>query len=233
MRAEWTQLRTLLHAARSALSWPRRHIWDVVTADPSTELAPYTAERVRAACTSAVPPRLLAPLRVTMVEAADETVGGYLVHARWGPSVEHPSGQLRATINSATEAIATSDRKEGSKLTLLTPQPPLLCTGFAGSVAASATVRDLFEWCSHGTPRLTEQDESTKTPGLFLVGPAVRHGELSFCFIYKFRQRFAIVAEVIARGLGLNTEEAVEQCRKTNMYMDDFESCQAACGEVC
>jgi len=25
----------------------------------------------------------------------------------------------------------------------------------------------------------------------------VRHGELSFCFVYKFRQRFAIVANAI------------------------------------
>ncbi|EOD38689.1 hypothetical protein EMIHUDRAFT_260683, partial [Emiliania huxleyi CCMP1516] len=29
--------------------------------------------------------------------------------------------------------------------------------------------------CAEGAPLLTEQDESTKTPGLFLVGPAVRH----------------------------------------------------------
>mmetsp|Transcript_54394 Transcript_54394/g.122995 ORF Transcript_54394/g.122995 Transcript_54394/m.122995 type:complete len:576 (+) Transcript_54394:151-1878(+) len=218
--------------------------WDVVTADPSTELSPYTAERVRAARASAVPPRLLAPLRVVAVEAADEA-SAYLVRARWGPPVEHPGGQLRTTLHAARAAAAASDCAEGSELTLRTPQPPLLCTGFAGSVAASAVVRDLFEWgqpqsdrggeggCSHGSPRLTEQDESTKTPGLFLVGPAVRHGELSFCFIYKFRQRFAIVADVIARGLGLCTEEAVKQCRKTDMYMDDLECCQAACGEAC
>lgn len=219
--------------------------WDVATADPSTELAPYTAERVRAVCASAVPPRLLAPLRVVAVEAADKAVSAYLVRARWGPPVEHKGRQLRATLQAATAAAAASECAEGSELTLRTPQPPLLCTGFAGSVAASAAVRDLFEWgqsqsdgdgeggCSLGSPRLTEQDESTKTPGLFLVGPAVRHGELSLCFIYKFRQRFAIVADVIARGLGLSTEEAVEQCRNMHMYMDDFECCKAACGEAC
>ena len=33
------------------------------------------------------------------------------------------------------------------------------------------------------SPLLNQVDESTKTPGLFLVGPAVRHGELSFCFV--------------------------------------------------
>jgi len=275
--------------------------WNVVTADPSTELSPYTAERVRVACASAVPPRMLAPLRVVTVEAADEEVGGYLVRARWGPPVEHQGGQFRLTLPPATAAVAASDCAEGSELTLRTPQSPLLCTGFAGSVAASAAVRDLFEWgqpqsdghgegdcshdsnrlneqddntktpgqsdghgeggcsngpqrlaeqdestkapeqsdghgeggCSHGSPRLNEQDESIKTPGLFLVGPAVRHGELSFCFIYKFRQRFAIVANAIARRLGFSTEEAVEQCRKMNMYLDNFECCEAACGETC
>lgn len=211
--------------------------WDVVTADPSTELAPYTAERVRAACASSVPPRLLAPLRVVAVEATDDAIGGYLVRARWGPPVEHPGGRLRAALHAAAAAAATSNCAEGSELALRTPRPPLLCTGFAGSVAASNVVRDLFEWGhpqgESGPPHLTEHDESTKTPGLFLVGPAVRHGELSFCFIYKFRQRFAIIADVIARGLCLSTEEAVEQCRKMNMYMDDFECCEAACGEAC
>merc|ERR1719258_680445 len=67
--------------------------------------------------------------------------------------------------------------------------------------------------CAEGSPLLTLQDESTKTPGLFLVGPAVRHGELSFCFVYKFRQRFGVVADAIARGLGRDTTKAVESCR--------------------
>jgi hypothetical protein len=300
--------------------------WNIVTADPSTELSPYTAERVRAACASAVPPRLLAPLRVVAVEAPDEAGGDYLVRAKWGPPVEHPGGEFRITLPAASAAVAASDCVEGSELTLRTPQPPLLCTGFAGSVAASAAVRDLFEWgepqsdgdgeginshggshgdsghaCdrSHGdsghtcdkdcdeghgsghgdnghtcdldcddghgsghgsghagghagghghdhvlsskapappsnSPRLNEHDESTKTPGLFLVGPAVRHGQLSFCFIYKFRQRFAIVAETIARELGFSTEEAVNQCKRMNMYLGDFECCEdLACGETC
>ena len=46
-----------------------------------------------------------------------------------------------------------------------------------------------------GSPLLSDEDESTKTPGLFLVGPAVRHEDHVFCFVYKFRQRFGVVAE--------------------------------------
>ena len=76
-------------------------------------------------------------------------------------------------------------------------------------------------------------DESTATPGLFLAGPSVRHGELSFCFVYKFRQRFGVVADAICKGLGRDTTKAVEQCRKMNMFLDDFSCCKSACGEAC
>ena len=72
-----------------------------------------------------------------------------------------------------------------------------------------------------------------QVPVLFLVGPSVRHGELSFCFIYKFRQRFGIVADAICRGLGRDTKLAVEEARKTNMYLDDLTCCKVECGETC
>ena len=98
--------------------------------------------------------------------------------------------------------------------------------------------KELFEYgsgkgCADGAPLLSLVDESTKTPGLFLVGPSVRHGELSFCFVYKFRQRFGVVADAIARGLGRDTTDAVAQCRKTNMFLDDFECCEGSCQEGC
>ena len=99
--------------------------------------------------------------------------------------------------------------------------------------------KDLFEWgekgsgCLAGSPLLNDFDESTKTPGLFLAGPAVQHENLSFCFVYKFRQRFAIVAEAIARGLGHDTEQAVQKCKEVNMYLADFSCCKGACGETC
>ena len=73
----------------------------------------------------------------------------------------------------------------------------------------------------------------TQVPGAFLVGPTVSHGKLSFCFIYKFRQRFGVVANAICRGLGRDTTKAVEVCRKMNMYLDDFSCCKSACGETC
>ena len=86
---------------------------------------------------------------------------------------------------------------------------------------------------SAGSPLLNAHDESTITPGLFLAGPAVRHGSLSFCFVYKFRQRFAIVADAIARGLGRDTTDSVQECRDMDMFLDDFECCKSACGDAC
>ena len=73
----------------------------------------------------------------------------------------------------------------------------------------------------------------TQVPGAFLVGPTVSHGKLSFCFIYKFRQRFGVVANAICRGLGRDTTAAVAEARRSNMFLDDLSCCEGACGDVC
>ncbi|MEM8581475.1 MAG: NAD(P)/FAD-dependent oxidoreductase, partial [Pseudomonadota bacterium] len=68
--------------------------------------------------------------------------------------------------------------------------PPVLATGFVGG---TKRVSEWFDYGDEGVPLLTPQDESTAMPGLFLVGPEVSHQGHLFCFIYKFRQRFAVV----------------------------------------
>lgn len=216
--------------------------WRVKTADPSTELAPFTAGRL---CEVMAPafspsPRLLAPLKVLSVEkkvAADGTVS-YIVMAQWKKEEKHTDAPLRSAINAVhTESPGTA----GSTVLFETPHPPVLCSGFENSVKAAAS--NLFAFatnkdkrkkgCLDGSPLLTKQDESTKVPGVFLVGPMVSHGNLSFCFVYKFRQRFAVVANAICQGLGLDTRAAVEECRKTRMYLDDLSCCENSCGDVC
>lgn len=106
-----------------------------------------------------------------------------------------------------------------------TSAPPLLATGFEGSLRL---IHELFEPRSDGFPVLTEHDESTISPGLFLCGPSVRHDKHVFCFIYKYRQRFAVVAKAVATSLGLPAE-GLEAYRQWGMYLDDL-SC---CGEEC
>lgn len=103
--------------------------------------------------------------------------------------------------------------------------PPLLASGFVGS---HRLVADLFARRDDGFPLLSEHDESTIVPGMFLCGPAVRHENHVFCFIYKYRQRFAVVAKAVATSLGLPADE-LETYRKWGMYLDDL-SC---CGEEC
>lgn len=105
------------------------------------------------------------------------------------------------------------------------PTRPILSLGFSSSLEL---VDDLFAWHEEGYPLLTEQDESIQTPGLFLVGPGVRHGNVIFCFIYKFRQRFAVVAQAIGERLGLETE-ALEIYRRHYMFLDDLSCCDVEC----
>ncbi|MCE8039555.1 MULTISPECIES: NAD(P)/FAD-dependent oxidoreductase [unclassified Halomonas] len=84
-----------------------------------------------------------------------------------------------------------------------TAQPPVLGTGFHKGGGARQ-VAELWHWTEEGHVALTEGDESTRTPGLFLVGPQVRHDQRIYCFIYKFRQRFGLVAEQIAERMELD-----------------------------
>ena len=106
-----------------------------------------------------------------------------------------------------------------------TDSAPLLAVGFKGS---QHLVKGLFEQRQDGFPLLTENDESTTTTGLFLCGPAVRHGNQSFCFIYKYRQRFAVVAKAVATSLGLPASE-LETYRMWGMYLDDLSCCGQEC----
>jgi cation diffusion facilitator CzcD-associated flavoprotein CzcO len=79
-----------------------------------------------------------------------------------------------------------------------TPTPPILATGFRGSLSC---VEHLFDFDHFGHPTLTECDESTRSPGVFLNGPMIRRNGEALCFIYKFRSRQAIIAEAVASRL--------------------------------
>ena len=107
----------------------------------------------------------------------------------------------------------------------LTKRRPILATGFEGS---PALIRDLFDWRDDGFPLLNSVDESTRAPGLFLVGSLVRHERLVFCFIYKFRQRFGVVAHEIGQRMGHDTAP-LQKYRFWGMYLDDLTCCGSEC----
>ncbi|MEL6646463.1 MAG: NAD(P)/FAD-dependent oxidoreductase [Pseudomonadota bacterium] len=128
------------------------------------------------------------------------------------------------------EEIVALEKEEGGVRILggngrswLSPHAPILATGFK---SGTMPVVQWFDYGDHGLPILTQQDESTALPGLFLVGPEVSHNGHLFCFIYKFRQRFAVVARAIAGRMGVDTSY-LELYRDNNMYLDDLACCDA------
>lgn len=112
--------------------------------------------------------------------------------------------------------------------TFTSPQKPINCTGFATSLTL---VQELFEF-KGDYPLLSDFDESTQTRNLFLVGPQVKHGNALFCFIYKYRQRFAIVAEKIARRMKVPPKKIVktlQEYKDNNFYLTDLSCCDDEC----
>ena len=104
-------------------------------------------------------------------------------------------------------------------------QTPILATGFESS---ARQVSHLFDWRLDGMPLVNPVDESTLHSGVFLVGPSLRHDKHILCFVYKFRQRFAVVVNTIAERLGVNAT-ALAEYRRQGMFLDDLSCCDNAC----
>lgn len=143
----------------------------------------------------------------------------------------HATGQLALVGDVAVDAVTTErcgyTVHGASGETWRSDGPPLLATGFDGSLSL---VRDRFAWTDEGTVVVTEEaDESTLTPGLFLAGPALAHRGAVFCFVYKFRQRFGIVAGAIAADLGVDPAPMLAEHAAWNVLLDDLSCCEREC----
>ncbi|BBM83123.1 NAD(P)/FAD-dependent oxidoreductase [Candidatus Uabimicrobium amorphum] len=115
-----------------------------------------------------------------------------------------------------------------TKKTFTTKNKPINCTGFMSSLFH---VQELFNF-KDGYPILNNYDESTRTNNLFLVGPQVKHRNALFCFIYKYRQRFAIVAETIAKRNKISRKlikEILHEYQDGNFYLEDLSCCDEEC----
>ena len=137
--------------------------------------------------------------------------------------IEPMTGAQVREVRRDTEGfkILLTDGRERSS-----QSPPIDASGFTGSVSVIA---DRFAKHARGWPLLTSEDESTKSPGLFLVGPQVRHDERIFCFIYKYRARFPVVASAIAERLGISVNGALDIWRQQGMWLDDLSCCGSEC----
>ncbi len=117
-----------------------------------------------------------------------------------------------------TETVTT--KKRVFKL----EHPAIDATGFDITKSIAGKLFDFKD----GYPSLTDCDESTRQKNVFLVGSNVYHETALFCFIYKFRQRFAVVVREILNRMGKNSEVIAEYADK-GFLLDDL-SC---CGDEC
>ncbi len=173
--------------------------WAFRHPDPSESLSPFTHERIASARQT---DRLhcLGGIRIESIEPTTAEAGA------------DPAGFDVYGIDS-----------DGDRVHHWTPNRPILATGFDSVLGP---IEPCFERVDDGGHiDLTDRDESTTTPGLFLSGPDVVHNGVKFCFIYKFRARFPVIAETIGERLGVDTEP-LNPYREANMFLDDLSCCE-------
>ncbi len=187
----------LVDAGATVRVFDRGEPWIERGPDPSEVLSPYTLERLQRVVDT---DRLFVEGGVS-VERVERLEDEYAIYSRPAGGFEHPDGEAVSTIR--------------------TPTRPLIATGFAPTLGP---VESHFPR-TDGTIDLTDTDESPTTPGLFLAGPDVAHNGVKFCFIYKFRARFPVIADTIGRRLGVDTG-ALERYREQNMYLEDLSCCE-------
>lgn len=143
-----------------------------------------------------------------------------------GAAIELNVGYTASTID-----FSDMDRKYVVKFNngkqAATRNEPILVTGF--DATTNPIVRQLFS-TADGEIELTELDESTRYPNVFLIGPTVRHADAILCYIYKFRSRFAVLAEQVMEREALEVDQtALETYKANNMYLDDYSCCEVDC----
>ena len=101
---------------------------------------------------------------------------------------------------------------------------PILANGFYSGLGH---VTQLFDHDENNLPVFSEEaDESTITPGLFYSGPSLVHRNSLFCFIYKFRARFGVIAREIANRLSLDEiDDKLSSYRDAGFMNTDLDCC--------
>merc|ERR1712166_398069 len=190
--------------------------WNNREGDPSEILAPRTIERLENALAAAAKPN---------------TVVGkiHLVQQHATSIVDTSAGDDDEDDEQGSDVRRFQLTTQDDRKFFTSNSPPVLATGFKGN---TSVVADLFGGGEDTDyPTLTGIDESVKTPGLFLVGSQVRHKAKKdmwiFCFIYKFRARFPVVAKEIAERLGRN-HKSLSDWEAHGMFMSDLNP-SAAC----
>ncbi|RIP35020.1 pyridine nucleotide-disulfide oxidoreductase [Staphylococcus gallinarum] len=100
-------------------------------------------------------------------------------------------------------------------------------TGFKPTI--NPLIQSLFN-TTYNKINLTNNDESTIFNNIFLVGSIVKHDTAILCYIYKFRTRFAVLANLIANREGMPvSEEVINYYKQNQMYLEDYSCCEVNC----
>ena len=103
---------------------------------------------------------------------------------------------------------------------LVAQNRPISATGFR---SALTPIKELWEW-DGPMPKFTSEDESTLHSGLYYSGPSLVHRNSKFCFIYKYRGRFGVIARSIAKKIGYPYNEKEFEVQR-GFLIDDLECC--------
>jgi thioredoxin reductase len=135
---------------------------------------------------------------------------------------------LEFTKNTTIKSIEAGEGywtlKDQDDFPIATQTRPILANGFQSGLGL---VDELFAHDENDLPVFSEEaDESTITPGLFYSGPSLVHRNALFCFIYKFRARFGVIAGEIAKRLEIpGFAENLKPYAEAGFMNTDLECC--------
>lgn len=134
------------------------------------------------------------------------------------------------------EAVKVTDKENAYQVFLrdnqmiVTENPPICATGFS---LVKKPIEEFITYRPDGSPKLSEKtDELFGHKNIYLSGPSVRHDNHIFCFIYKFRQRFGVIAEDILKKEKYRRKDItslVEKWKSNGMYLSDLSCCDVEC----
>ncbi|MEM1132822.1 MAG: NAD(P)-binding domain-containing protein [Pseudomonadota bacterium] len=126
-------------------------------------------------------------------------------------------------IPEAAEEITDKTVRTQSRVLNL-EHPAIDATGFDIQQSLAGKLFDFKD----GHPALTEHDESTIHKNVYLVGPNVQHDKAIFCFIYKYRQRFAVIVNEMLRRWETQSPMIADYAAK-GFFLDDLSCCDGEC----
>jgi thioredoxin reductase len=136
--------------------------------------------------------------------------------------------KLELVKNTTIKSIEAGDGfwtlRDQDDIPLAALTQPILANGFHSGLGV---VDALFDHDQNNLPIFTEEaDESSITSGLFYSGPSLVHRNALFCFIYKFRARFGVIAAEIAKRLEMpDIDTKLSSYVKAGFMNKDLECC--------